>query len=176
MHLGRNTIYYIISAAIFLMLRLLHGYLDTEGLMFLLKPVSALVETATGTQAVYRQGIGFWFGSLNVIIDGSCSGYNFMLITFALLAFIMYRYAGSAGFIKLAIIPACLVIAYAFTIFVNAARIVSAIKVTAHYAVRPAWLHEALGAFIYLLFLILFYLLANAICSKITHHAKPAKP
>lgn len=176
MHLNKGTIHYLLAGAVFFLLKGWHSFMDTSALVFLLKPTNALVEAATASQSVYIEDTGYYHESLDIVINKSCSGFNFMLICFAVLVYLALRHI-KRDMWRLAAIPITLAVAYMLTIFVNSARIVSAIYLGRLYpeVKNTAWAHEALGAFIYLSFLILFYLLASVIVSKPTrHNAKPA--
>lgn len=168
--------YYAAAGVVFLLLKVWHAFADVSDLWFLLKPTNTLFELATGLAATYVPGWGYYHESPGIVINASCSGFNFMLICYAVLAVAAFRHLGSGRF-RTIIIPAVLAVAYVLTIFVNAARIVAAVRLGSVFPDVKAigWAHEALGAFIYLSFLILIYLSANVILSKLTNRdAKPA--
>lgn len=176
MILGKDTKYYIIAAAVFFALKAYLFFAEGQMLLFLLKPVSALTGLATATNPIYVAGDGYHIEELNIIIDNSCSGYNFMLICFAVLA-VAFLDKLIIGAHKAMAVPVALASAYVLTLFVNSARIVSAVNLSRMFpAIKNyPWSHEALGAFIYLSFLLIAYQLATYLLHKLTINAKPAQ-
>lgn len=177
MKADKNLIPYCITGAVFLLLKAIHGYMDNNGLLFLLSPTSKIVVLFTGAEAQYIPQDGFYFKSLNMIIDKSCSGFNFMLICYAVLIYVFYNYY--SGYKRYVLVPILLLLSYSFTISVNASRIISALymgKIYPETKIIP-WMHEALGALIYLSFLILLYLCFSVILARLTNrYEKPVQP
>jgi len=149
---------------------------DHDQLFFILKPTNGLVEIFTGSPSFYDATIGYYYPNLNITIEKSCSGFNFWLLAFVLSAFVSLNYLQSKK-AKAFIIPVMLVVSYLLTLFVNASRIVTSLAAnsmtSAWYDHPVTWLHQAEGAFIYLMFLILFYSSLQFFYSKnFTRHEK----
>ncbi len=158
-----NILFYGLAAGIFLMLKFVYTALDNDSLHFLLYPTNKCIEITTNSKAIYASETGFFHQNLNILIEKSCSGFNFLLLCFLLCYFTNVAYFKTA-FAKILFLPITLIISYLFTIFVNTARILSAIvieRIFPYSSKQFPWLHEAEGVFIYLSFLIVFYTLFN---------------
>ena len=127
--------------AIFLLLKYAFTIADASDLIFLLKPTNIFVGLLTGSHSVYIECNGYYHETLNIIINKSCSGFNFWLLSFL-----------SFAYLKLPI-PTALGCAYLLTIFANTSRIFASI------AMQSRALHEAIGIITYLSFLILAHCL-----------------
>ena len=156
---NKNLLYFGISAILFIGLKFIYSMLGIEQLWWLLRPTKALVETLTGSRASYTAEQGYFFERLNIVIDKSCSGFNFWLICFMLLVYLILSARPQLKG-RILVIPLALFIAYGLTLFVNSSRILLAITIN-KLAIIPhniPWLHEAEGAFVYLFFLTMIYL------------------
>jgi exosortase K len=163
----KNIPFYCGIAAIFLLLKLGYTMADNNSLVFLLKPTNALVGLLTGSTSTYFADSGYFYSNLNIVIEKSCSGFNFLILCFGMLGFLMIKYAGSI-LQKLLAIPVCLLIAYVFTILVNGSRIFASIIIqhqSKNFApnISHAVLHEIIGVTTNLSFLILAYYLFEKI-------------
>lgn len=163
---------YLIALLVFVVLKIIFKYANTEQLEFLLKPTNKIVEIITNSNSEYVFKKGFYHESLNIIIDKSCSGFNFWLISFLMLSFLLLQ-----NFInkkmRLIVLPLALSLAYFITILVNSSRILIAvfaqntfIKMHADYS----WLHQAEGSFVYLFSLVLVYLTTELLLKKISKY------
>jgi len=162
---NKNLPYYITAIILFVLLKLVYIIADTFDLSFLIIPTNKIVGLLTGTSSLYVKGNGFYFENLNIVIDKSCSGFNFMLLCFLMLTFLSLKYFNKT-IEKNAVIILSLTAAYIVTVFVNALRIFAAIIVQTHadkmLAKRPHYfLHESVGIITNLTFLILIYLIAE---------------
>ncbi|MFK7950945.1 MAG: exosortase K [Saprospiraceae bacterium] len=174
--------YYGIVALIFIGAKLIYPHLATDDLKILLTPVSYLVSFFTGSPMSFSMENGYHLPLLNIVIDKSCSGFNFWLIGFIVVSFSMissknhyllfgYRAipelsgrSGRSESHKITGIIASIIIAYILTILANTSRIVSIIKMNHIFPTwneQYEWLHVAQGTFVYLFFLIGFYLFLN---------------
>lgn len=163
--------YYVGIGLLFLLLKYFYTQSSNTHLWFLLAPVNTCIEAVTGSQGIYAPSDGFLHTGLPIIIDKSCSGLNFWLLSFSLLSL------STLGFYqthrqKLAACLALAAISYLVTLFVNVSRILIAIFTLQHKELHPSlradWMHEAQGAFVYLLFLILLYRCIYYITVKLT--------
>jgi exosortase K len=167
-----NYLYYTGIVCLFLLLKLGYTYSTTDHLLFLLSPTNKGIEWLTASSASYSLTEGFRHLSLSIIIDRSCSGFNFWLLSFSLLSLSTIRFYTTHRQ-KLLAVTTLLLISYVVTVLVNVSRILIAIKTLQYKSSWPfldqAWLHEAQGAFIYLLFLIVLYITVQSITAKLTH-------
>jgi exosortase K len=136
---------------------------DNNNLIFLLKPTNQLVGLLTGSTSTYFADSGYFYSNLNIVIEKSCSGFNFWILCFGMLGFLMIKHVGSS-LQKAMAIPVCLLVAYIFTIFVNASRIFASIIIqhqSKNFApnISHEVLHEIIGVTTNLSFLILAYYL-----------------
>jgi exosortase K len=169
--------YYLVIAGIFLSLKFAFTSANNNNLTFLLKPTDKLVGLLTGSQSVYLADIGFYHDKLNIIIDKSCSGYNFWLLCFLVFTSLTIKHLDKP-LQKMMTIPIVLVASYFLTIFVNTSRIFASILVQNHadkfLPVRPHFiLHEAVGIITNLSFLVLTYYIFEKLLKNKLHNAKP---
>lgn len=174
----RLLLCYLIVGLLFVVLKLGHSAAETGDLFFLLKPVASLVSLFSGAPYVYLPAEGFYYESLNIVIDKSCSGFNFGCLCFLTLCFPAFRYiTGKKA--RCFVIPALLVLTYGFTVLVNTSRILLAILINkciyVWNVIPPKWLHVAEGVFVYLFSLILIYIVFEFVLLKtIRPHEKLA--
>jgi exosortase K len=127
--------------------------LGPDDLRFLTAPIQALVGLATGIDFAWESGYGYVSLADRLVIAKSCTGVNFLLAAFGLLAFtVIPAVAGARR--KLLAVPALAVCAYGATVTVNAVRI--ALGVSLHDGgVAWGWLdaarvHRLAGILVYL--------------------------
>ncbi len=174
----KNIYYYLSAAALFILLKFGFASVGTESLSVLLAPVNKMVELVTGSNAFYLQGTGYSHQKLNIIIDKSCSGYNFFLLTFLMLTIHAVPFF-SRTIHKLAVLPFSLLIAYVLTLFVNTTRIVASIyfqkQLTNVLPLSPSVIHESIGVISNLSFLIAIYYFTDKLLTNNKYtHAQPA--
>ncbi len=165
----KNIPYYFITIAVFIAFKLFYTQAENNSLRFLLKPTDKLVAFMTNSKSQYLSESGYFHKELNIIIDKSCSGFNFWMVSFLMLTFLGFKFIFKRTN-RLLIIPIVLAISYAFTILVNTSRILFSIMVTTAQVQftekKFSWLHQAEGIFMYLSFLILIYLAVEYILKK----------
>lgn len=153
--------YSALAIALFLLLKGAYSFAQVEHLHFLLYPTSQSVAAFTGTSDSFLAGEGYYNASLNILINKSCSGFNFWAISF-LMAYHLLKKEGFSSLRNLLAIPIGLILTYLFTILVNTTRILFSIFLHAEHSplftVNPSWSHQAEGSFIYLSYLIIAYL------------------
>jgi exosortase K len=162
-------LFYIASICVFILLKIFYSFANTDSLLFILKPTAKLVGLVTGADSAYIPNNGFFFDSLNIIIDSSCSGFNFLMICFVMLCFIILRYSAKTRF-RFYAVPISLILAYVLAIFVNASRIIFYIVFDGYRNIiskeNARLIHQFEGTFMYLSFLILIYICADLIFIK----------
>ncbi len=166
--------YYGITVSIFILLKFLYAGANNNQVYWLLKPLDIIVSFFLDSSSSYYEGIGFFHEKLNITIDKSCSGFNFLMLSFLLLYLSFLKFLKS-HFQKIIGILLSLVLSYIFTLFVNTSRILTAIFIEKNTDLNYPWLHETEGVFIYVSFLIIFYLSINHIQQNILNrHEKLA--
>lgn len=154
----------IISA----LLKLFYMKASTGSLLFILRPVNRIICLVTASRSVFSADKGYYNSDLNIIINKSCSGFNFMLICFVMTSFSIIPYAKNKG-IKILIHPLLLCLSCLLTIFVNSSRILLSLAVGSIPFMSDLpfnKLHLVEGIFTYLFFLILIYLITDRLLPK----------
>ncbi len=157
---SNNIPYYLAGLTLFILLKFGFTYADNDALLFLLKPTNGIISLTNNSSAVYSNEMGFHHERLNIVIDRSCSGFNFWILSFVLFLFTSLKELKTKGAKTLAF-PITLAGAYFITIMVNSSRILTSMLMNDLIGNQYDWMHQAQGAFIYLSFLILCYLLLN---------------
>lgn len=125
-----------------------------DELAFVLRPVVTMVGLITGEQWTFSAEQGYLFPTINVLIDRSCSGVNFFVITTATFAFIVLKNVhGGCARPLFALISAFA--AYGLTILANTGRILAMIHLENFQLHASPRIHEAIGAFFFLVALLL---------------------
>lgn len=167
--------YYLTTAGLFILLKFGFTLADNNDLTFLLKPTDKLVGVLTGSQSVYISDSGYFHEHLNIIIDKSCSGFNFLILCFFLLACLTVKHFDKS-LQKILTLPTSLFVAYVLTIFVNTSRIFVSIVVLSHtksvFFNHQHIIHEAIGIITNLFFLLLAYILIEKFLINKLHNAK----
>ena len=174
MPITKNLPYYLLALGLFLSLKFCFTIADNNTLTFLLYPTDKLVSLITGSQSVYFPDNGYYHEKLNIVIDKSCSGFNFWVLGFLVFAYLGLQYFDKHVH-KMLTLPTALTFAYLLTIFANTSRIFASIVVqhqTAKiFSGKQYLIHEAVGIITYLSFLILAYYLIE----KFLTHRRHAK-
>ncbi|MFN6177719.1 MAG: exosortase K [Flavobacteriales bacterium] len=142
-----------------------------DDLELLLGPVAHLVALLGNTAFVEVAGEGYFFPDLNMVIDRSCSGTNFLVIATATFAFLVLK-STNGGCLRPMLALLMLPAAYTLTVLTNTGRILSMVALQRLGHTPSALLHEALGAAVFLIALILATLLLDrSIHRTIPSHA-----
>lgn len=176
MHKNKNIPFYFTAAGLFILLKFGFKLAENNDLSFLLKPTDKLVGFMTGSQSVYISDSGYFHEHLNIIIDKSCSGFNFWILCFLLFTYLTVRHF-EKPIHKLFAIPTAFAIAYILTIFVNTFRIFASIvaQVQADKFLSKTLhllLHEIVGVITNLTFLILAYVFIEKLLTHKQNNAK----
>jgi len=167
----KNIPYYLIAIGIFILFKFGFTYAENDSLTFLLKPTDKLVGLLTGSNSIYIMDKGYFHDELNIVIDKSCAGFNFWILSFLMLTFLGLKYFGS-NLKKALIIPLALTGAYFFTIFVNTSRIFASIVIQnqtiSYFENQQHNIHEIIGIITNLTFLILVYFLTNKVLARLS--------
>lgn len=148
---------------------------DNNELIFLLKPTDKIVGLLTGSHSIYLPVSGYYHEYLNIVIDKSCSGFNFWVLCFLLFTYLTVKHVEKT-LSKILTIPTALIGAYLLTIFVNASRIFASIVVQTQtkniFLNQQHIVHEAIGIITNLTFLILAYVLIEKFLIHRRYNAK----
>ncbi len=149
---------------ILILLKLLLRISDINHHLFLLVPVSFIVEVFCNDPSQFIPRQGFLFPGPGIIINQSCSGSTFMLTALLPAGYLLLKYSRSRN-IFFGHLPLALLLVYALTILANATRILTALKLksTSFFTgyIMPENLHELQGMATYLFYLITAFLLTE---------------
>ncbi len=175
MNIKKNHLYYVIVLGAYLVFKVLYTKAAITNLIFLLKPTNKILEMVLNSKAQFLIDKGYYYDHLNIVINKSCSGFNFWMLCFMMLTFLTLKSVQKHSY-KIMSIPLIFLLTYLLTLFVNTSRILFSIvfqKIQINYVgVEYDWLHQAEGIFIYLSFLILIYLGAEHLLKKQTLYIK----
>ena len=174
MKINKNIPYYLTAAGFFVLLKICFIFADNNDLTFLLKPTDMLVGLLIGSQSVYIIDYGFFHEKMNIVIEKSCSGFNFWILCFLVFAYLGLKYSNK-HLHKILTIPTALLFAYFLTIFANTSRIVASIVVRNQtvgiFPSKQPLIHEVVGITTYFTLLVLVYFLIE----KFLKHKNYAK-
>lgn len=174
---NKNIPFYLTTIGLFILLKFGYTLADNDNLIFLLKPTDKIVGLLTGSHSVYLSDKGYYHDNLNILIEKSCSGFNFMLLCFCMLTFLFLKYANKT-ILNFLSIPVALFASYLLTIFVNGSRIFVSIimqqQANNFSPNRPHLiLHEIVGVITNLTFLIIIYIVSEKFLTYKYQNAKP---
>ena len=174
----RKFVALCIVACAFVALKLIYRSLSAEQLEIMLRPVAEFTGFVTGSTVVNTGDRGFLLPGIDILIDRSCSGFNFMTICFVLLSLQAIRHFKKLSLMLLSI-PAALTLAYILMMIANTSRVLISVMVQhqldgilqpgPHYKA-----HHATGVFTYLFFLITIFLVSEFITKKSKLYETPA--
>lgn len=157
----RSWLFPSLAVLLFLLMKTLYSNAELQHLTFLLAPSSEIVATFTGTHSTFFPEQGYFNEQLNILINKSCSGFNFWSICF-LMSYCLLAKPDHPWLRNASLLPLILAITYLFTILVNSTRILFSLLLhssTSNPLVADMpWSHQAEGAFIYLSYLVIAYL------------------
>lgn len=161
---------YIFGLIIILGIKYSYSKASSAELDFILAPTARWVTLISGVGFTKQADVGYINHSIRFIIAPSCSGMQFMLITFAALFFPFIHRMNSVrkGTCWLA---GSFVFSYPFTIFVNGLRIMLAIYIPVYFDewniyanwLTPERLHTIIGTVVYVTSLLALYQLASCV-------------
>lgn len=158
---GNIWIFWSLSLGIALGLKIYHQDVDTSGLTWILAPTQWLVSLLTAYDFIYQEGLGYRCYAVQIVIDKSCAGLTFLILSMCMLHFSFLSQFTSVrgqivGFMLLG------TTAYLATILINSFRIVNLLYIQDWLTLHSPWdaplVHEMLGIFLYTFFLITLYL------------------
>lgn len=167
--MNKEIIHLAVCVALFILLRYLFGVVPVEMLDFLLFPVSKLVGFCLNSPGRFVEGAGYVHEGLQIIIERSCAGGNFLLISFLMTSWFFIHEKVLRSWL---IIPGALLLSYLLTILANVGRITGYLVLTGKEGIPLVMLidkhllHTFTGVVVYLVFLILFYFILQKIVSN----------
>ncbi|MEO1029974.1 MAG: exosortase K [Bacteroidota bacterium] len=165
----KSYLFYGIIFSLTIIGKIAYAQATNDALVFILKPLSSIISFLTNSPFIYLSDSGFYFESLNITIDKSCSGVNFWIISFVVFSFSFVKVTRS-NFQRLLSIPVLLLATFAFTLFANTSRILISILISRQTAFDYPWLHQAQGVFIYLSLLVIAYTIINHLSFKFNNY------
>ena len=158
----KNIPYYLSATVIFIFLKFLFSYISSDGLLFLLQPTNYIIEVISNSESRYIYQQGYYNNSLNILINKSCSGFNFLLMCYLMLVFLIIGKLKKPA-CKAVSLPILFLFSYLLTLFANSSRIIMSIMIRnlgfEFSGINTSWLHQLQGGFVYLFFLISIYLI-----------------
>ena len=171
---NKFPLYYIPVAVIVVLAKFAYAGATTTQLLFILSPTQTLISYITGANAVYILNQGFLFEDLKILIDKSCSGGNFWILSFFVFSVLFFKYVEKV-FHKFLTILFVALFSFCFTIVVNTCRISASIIIQKQSAVffEPSLqhlIHQGIGITTNLVFLIFsYYLIEQYLLKKYKH-------
>jgi exosortase K len=134
---------------------------ETAAFNFLLQPTDKLVGLLTQSPGVYSERLGYYHEGLNILVDRSCSGFDFWMLSFMLLM-LLTTIGIEKPIVGIFVVPVVLGVSYLLTILINVVRILTSIYVQQmadnFLPKRPhMFIHDAVGIVVELLYLLLIY-------------------
>jgi len=143
---------YILLLLVFCLGKWWHQTATADDLLFLLMPTDVLVSATLGQTGVWQVGEGYLHQSHNMIINASCAGFNFLILSFLMLGWILLNRWNNWWPIL-----AALVLAWPLTILANTSRIltITLLADTSPNGLSAGAWHELQGAFVYFSILVI---------------------
>lgn len=143
-------------------LKLFYMRAETESLRWVLAPTAFVSSLFCGMDFIYREGMGYLSTNGLYLINKSCSGVNFLILTLFISTFSLLSRKMR---IRWQLVTAFLAGAasYLLTILSNSIRITLSILFEPFRRSIPllegaeSWVHQGIGTFIFLLFLLIYY-------------------
>lgn len=165
----RNGLFYAFGLAMIFGLKYYYSKAGSDDLGWILAPTAWWVEILSGIPFEREAHLGFVNHAYRFIIAPSCSGVNFLIISFSMLLFSFIHRMRTLGS-KLSWTVASLGLSYLFTVLVNGFRIVVSIYL-AGLNIYGGWItseriHMIEGASVYFVSLIVLYISARTLVKR----------
>ncbi|MCT4619280.1 MAG: exosortase K [Marinisporobacter sp.] len=160
-----NVLFYLLAVGMAIGIKMIYQYGDFQYLLYILKPVTKLVELFLGVSFQYYEGVGFINEPLKIHISRGCSGVNFFIMVFLMISFSFLSKIQNK-------LPALLIFfmsSYCITIISNASRIIgTALMInTLTFPMRyERLMHQSIGVIFYFVNLMVAYYLFSKILRK----------
>lgn len=140
-----------------------------DDLYWLLAPTNKVVSWVYNSAYTYQPDNGFEHPILHILINKSCSGFNFLLMSGALIAGVSISILSNTRHQMIATLGAPL-LAILITIFANTSRILTSLLLERNMGLNYSWLHQAEGIFIYFSFLLMVHIGIRYSLTKINNY------
>lgn len=145
-------------------LKFYYSAASVDALRWILAPTASLVQILSGITFSFESNAGYMSGDHTFLIAASCSGVNFLIAAFLMLAVgAIWRTRQSNG--RWQLIPAALLIAYLATIIANTVRISLALELRtadpASLGLTAEQFHRFEGIIVYFGFLLILFFAAE---------------
>ena len=164
-----NIIFYVISLAVIIAVKIFYNNADNGELKFILWTVSEIVAAFYNTRFIFNESIGFFSSQLQITISKSCAGINYMIILFSMLSF-SYIHKFKAFKNKAVYFSAILPISYFLTVITNSFRIIAATAISKaeipEKLTSREVIHNLTGMLIFVSFLIIYNYIFTVIMKK----------
>ena len=169
-----NWIFYFASFVIVFIIKYFYSNSPCDDLIWILTPTVWWVRILSGIIFEYKANIGYINHHFRFIIESSCSGVEFMIITIVTLIYSFVHLARTMR-MKFYWTVLSLIFSYLFTIFVNGFRIIFSIylpicfnKIDVYNGwLTPEKLHTVIGTFVYFTSLFFIYQVAGYIWKQV---------
>lgn len=159
-NLNKKTLSQLVAvAACAAAIKLYYSASGVDDLFWVLAPTTWLVEFATGVKFIYESNAGYMSADHSFQIAASCSGVNFLITAFLMMA-LAELWRNRPRDMRWHIIPLTLGVAYVTTIIANTVRITTAMYMRHDPQliwVNPDELHRLEGIVVYFGILLLLY-------------------
>lgn len=158
----KEKYHYYVVFLLFVTLKIFYIESKLDNLGFILRPLSSLISIFTSSKYIYTDK-GYYFETLNIIINKSCSGFNFLLICFVIIMIKVLPFVRSSR-VKNISIPIGLLVSYLLTLIVNSSRILFSLLILKESIFRnlnEKFSHNIQGILIYISFLLIIYMLID---------------
>ncbi|QXM05300.1 exosortase K [Crassaminicella indica] len=148
-------------------IKMIFKYGDFQYILFILKPVTKIVELVLGVAFKYYEGIGFINADFKIHISRGCSGINFFIMVFLMISFSFLFKIRNKNKSLVALI--FFIVAYFITIIANASRIIVAFLIMNTITFNMKYerlMHQSIGVVFYFSYLIITYYLFSKIFQK----------
>ena len=166
----RNITQFLTIFAIAFGLKYFYSTSSVNDLRWILAPTTFLVEVFSGMRFRFESNAGYLSDDRTFLIAQPCSGMNFLIIAFAMLAIAKLWRDGTASWLYL---PIALLVSYVTTLAANAVRIVIALELRNYdlgYDYEDVHLVE--GIVVYFGFLLLLFLASEKFGSHRIGHRR----
>jgi exosortase K len=154
---------YLTAILIFCLGKWWHQTATAEDLLFLLAPTDTLVSAAIGEPGVWQVGEGYLHQGHQMIINASCSGFNFFVLSFLMLGWLLLNRWTAWWPLAIAFI-----LAWPLTILANTSRIltISLLSSAQPNGLSSGVWHEVQGAFVYFSILVIAAAVLQRVLAK----------
>ncbi|MCJ8311911.1 MAG: exosortase K [Saccharospirillaceae bacterium] len=153
----------VVVICMFIGCKLFYRQATTQELIWLLMPVNQLIEWVTGFQSNYIINKGYYFQSIDMLINKSCSGFNLFLISMLIVLYLFFNKVRTIYQVILSV-GVSVILAYVFVLITNCVRILNVMLIehsTLFTLNANTVIHQSIGILVNVTFLVIFYMLID---------------